>query len=264
MKLTISALVVLTLVAFPATLVAQDQERICIPQFVDGTAGPFRWHTTLMIHNSEQTQTQARLRFFDNDGQPMEGLQLRERMGQGQSAQGGAGGLFETRPLGEGATRSYRSQGEGQFQAGYCLIESDVPLQVHARLQLYGTEGTLIGESGIIPTPQFRAGGFFADRTEGREVGFALMNSAQQGTAACTMEVWEEDGTEPLGTYDLELGPHSQTARYLKELFPDVLADGSGFVRISCDRPVCALALHLHGFQMLQIPVYIDEPEVNP
>lgn len=260
-----SAKIALILVLmFSASLVGQDQERICIPQFVDGAAGPFRWHTTLMIHNQEATQTQARLRFFDNQGQPMEGLKLRERMGQGPQAQGGPGGQFETRPLGQGATRSYRSSGEGQFQAGYCLIDSDVPLQVHARLQLYGWDGMLIGESGIIPGPQFRSGGFFADRTEGREVGFALMNSAQQQGALCTLEVWEEDGTEPLGTYELELGPHSQIARYLKELFPDVLADDSGFVKIACDSPVCALALHLHGFQMLQIPVFVDENEVDP
>jgi len=191
----------------------------------------------------------------------MEGLKLRERMGQGPNAEGGPGGQFDTRPMGGGATRSYRSTGEGQFQAGYCLIESDVPIQVHARLQLYESNGNLIGESGIIPGRQFRAGGFFADRTEGREIGIAFMNSNEQAGASCTLEVYEEDGTEPLGTYDLELGPHSQIARYLKELFPDVLADGSGFVKISCDNPVCALVLHLHGFQMLQIPVFV---ETNP
>lgn len=251
------------LLMFSALLIAQDQERICIPQFLDGEAGPYRWHTTLMIHNQEQTQTQARLRFFDTEGEPMEGLKLRERMGHGQHAQGGPGGMFETRPLGEGATRSYRSGGEGQFQAGYCLVESDVPLQVHARLQLHGPDDNLIAESGIIPTRQFRFGGFFADRTEGREVGFAFMNPEQQG-ASCTLEVWEEDGEEPLDTFELELGPHSQIARYLKELFPEVLADDSGFVKITCDSPVCALALHLHGFQMLQIPVFVNETQVNP
>lgn len=256
-------IVLMCFMTFSAFLLAQEQERVCVPQFLDGTAGAYRWQTTLMIHNQEQIQTQARLRFYDNEGQPMEGLQLREQMGHGGHAQGGPGGQFETRPLGAGAARSYRSGGEGQYQAGYCLIESDDPLQVHARLQLYGEGGKLIGESGIIPAPQFRFGGFFADRTEGREVGFALMNSDQEATT-CTFEVYAEDGTEPLGTYDLELGPHSQIARYLKELFPDVLADGSGFVKITCDSPVCALVLHLHGFQMLQIPIFINGTEVNP
>lgn len=254
----------MTLMMCSAFLIAQDQERVCIPQFLDGTAGPYRWNTTLMIHNQEQLQTQAQLRFFDTEGTPMEGLQLRERMGKGQHAQGGPGGQFETRPLGQGATRSYRSGGEGPFQAGYCLIESDRPLQVHSRLQLYGSDGTLIAETGIIPTPQFRSGGFFVDRTENREIGFALMNSAQQGGANCTLEIYEEDGTEPLETYELELGPHSQIARYLKEFFPEILADGSGFVKINCDAPVCALALHLHGFQMLQIPVFVNDVEINP
>lgn len=55
------------------------------------------------------------------------------------------------------------------------------------------------------------------------------------------------------------MGPHAQTARFMRELFPGILTDGVGFVRVTCDNPICPLALHLRGLAMTQIPV-VSEP----
>ena len=238
---------------------AQSEEQVCLPQFVDGTFGPFSWRTTVVLQNQQQTQAQVRLHFYDNNGQPMNGLMLRERLGKGQQGMVGPNGQFDARLLSGQAMRSYRSEGGGPFQAGYCIVESANRVRAHAMIQLFDAQGSLVSETGIIPGAQFRFGSFFADQTEDKGVGLALANSSQTQTAACTIQLFEEETEDLLGETDVQLGPGSQTAQFLFELFPGLLTGEVGFVRISCDKPVCALALQLRGLEMLQIPVFVED-----
>jgi hypothetical protein len=64
-----------------------------------------------------------------------------------------------------------------------------------------------------------------------------------------------------LGALGCRAGSHAQIARFLFELFPQLLNDEGIFVRITCPDPVCALVLNLHGFEMFQIPVFLVGPE---
>ncbi len=247
-----------------ALTLAQDQTQICVPQFVDGALGPYRWQTSLILQNQDQTQAQARLHFLDNNGQPLSGILLRERLGQGQQMGAGSGGQLETVPINGRTMRSYRSESMGPLQAGYVLIESQNRIQAHAMLHLYDAQGNLVSETGIIPGPQFRSGGFLADQTDGKGLGLALLNPSAEQAAMCSLELYEEDGETPLGTVDVELAPRAQIARILLELFPELLTGEVGFVRVSCDSPVCALALQLRGLQMLQIPVFVENGDSIP
>ena len=117
-----------------------------------------------------------------------------------------------------------------------------------------------MAEVGITPGPQFRMGSFYAGTSEGALIGMSLTNPSLDQTVTVSVEVVSEDGTV-LGTTDVTLGPHSQIAKFLFELFPQLLTDEGVFVRITSPDPICALVLNLHGFEMFQIPVFVVDPQ---
>ncbi len=236
---------------------ALAQTQVCVPQFLDGSAGPFQWRTTLILQNQDQTQAQVRLNFYDNNGTPIQ-LEMRRRGGSGSPAHAGPGGQFDPEPIRARAAVGYQSGGGGAMQAGYAMIQSQNRIQVQSRLQLLDGVGNIVSEAIVVPGQQFRRAAFYADQADGAGIGLALTNASTNQTAICTLEVIGSDGVTVLGTTQINLGPHSQTARFLFELFPD-LTDEVGFVRITCSEPVCALALHLRGLVMAQIPIVIED-----
>jgi len=240
-----------------ATALAQTQ--VCVPQFLDGSAGPFQWRTTLVLQNQDQTQAQVRLNFYDNNGDPIHQFEMRRRGGSGPQSQVGPNGQFDPEPIRARAAVAYQSGGQGPMQAGYVMIQSQSRIQVQSRIQLFDETGNILSEAIVIPGQQLRRAGFYADQTDGAGIGLALANPSGNQTAVCTLEVIGSDGVTVLGTTQIPLAPHSQTAQLLFELFPSLLTDEVGFVRITCSEPVCALALHLRGLQMAQIPVVIEE-----
>jgi hypothetical protein len=240
-----------------ATVLAQTQ--VCVPQFLDGNSGPFQWRTTLVLQNQDQAQAQVQLNFYDNNGTPMRQFEMRRRGGPGSQAQVGPGGQFDPEPIRAGFAVGYQSGGQGALQAGYVSIQSQNRIQVQSRLQLFDSVGNLISEAIVVPGEQFSRSGFYADQAGGAGIGLALTNPSANQTAICTLEIIGADGIAVLGTTQIALGPHSQTARFLFELFPSILTDDVGFVRITCSEPVCALALQLRGLAMAQIPVVIED-----
>lgn len=54
-------------------LPALGQNEVCIPLYVDGVTGSYRWETTLVISNQEQTGAEFRLHFYDSNGQTIPG-----------------------------------------------------------------------------------------------------------------------------------------------------------------------------------------------
>lgn len=239
-------------------LLGQSQDEICVPQFVNGSLGPFRWETTVMIQNQEQAQAQIQLRFFQNDGQALNNFQFRTRMGFGKQFQVGSNGLLTPDPVRERSMMSLRSAGQGPLQIGFCLIQSQGRIQAQARLHVYDSSGTLLHEAALSNPGRFLQGSFFADLTDGRQMGVVVTNPSAETTANCRLEIFAEDGVEALGSVDLQMGPHSQSSKYLFEYFPDLLTGDVGFVRITCDNPVCALALQLKGLSMLQVPIFVE------
>jgi len=238
--------------------VAFGQTDICIPQFLDGVAGPFRYRTTLVMQNQEQNQAQVQLQFYDNNGAPMQQFMMNRRGMHGGQSPVGPNGQFSPDPIQSQGAVGYRSGGEGGFQAGFVQIQSQSRIQSHARLQLFDSSGSLLSETNIIPGPQFRNGSFYADRADGAMIGLAFTNTSVDQTATCTLEIYADDGTL-LNTTQIVLGPRSQTAQFLSQIFPNVLTNDAGYVRISCNNPICALALHLRGLGMTQIPVAVED-----
>ena len=237
--------------------IAFGQTDICIPQFVDGIVGPLQYRTMVVLQNQEQNQAQVQLQFYDNNGAPMQQFMMHRRgMHGGQSP--ASNGQFTPDPIGPGGAMGYRSGGEGGFQVGFVQIQSQSRIQAHTRAQLFDLSGNLLSETNIIPGPQFHNGSFYADRADGAGIGLALTNISGNQTTICTLEIFADDGTL-LDTTQITLGPHSQIAQFLFQIFPDILTDDVGYVRISCDNPICALALHLRGFGMTQIPVVVED-----
>jgi hypothetical protein len=140
-------------IAVPFVALAQTSAPICVPQFVDGTSGPVRWQTTLMVHNQDMTQTQIRLHFYRSDGQPLQTM-VNERERSRQRIQTGPDGEASTN-LGPRTAASFRSLGRGPLQTGSCLIESPARIQVHSMIHLYDAQGNLLQETGVVSHPQF-------------------------------------------------------------------------------------------------------------
>lgn len=253
-------------VAFPILMIvvsappALAQTEICVPQFLNGASGGFTWRTMLVFENREQTQAQVQLRLFNNNGTPLQQLMMMRRGKPGQGGPVGPNGQFSPEPLRARTAAGYCSTGEGGFQAGSVMVQSQSRIQVHARLQLHDPAGNVVSETAITPGPAFRKGWFFADRTEGVQCGLALVNPAEDRTTVCTAEILADDGVTLLGSTPITLGPHSQTAQYLFELFPQILTGDVSLIRITCTDPVCALSLYLRGLEFFQIPVVIEDP----
>jgi hypothetical protein len=237
---------------------AVAQTQVCVPQFVDGIMGPFQWRTTLVLQNQDQMQSQVQLNFYDTNGAPFQGLAIMRRGGSGSHLQVGPAGQLDPEPIQAHSAAGYQSGGQGAMQAGYVMIQSQNRIHVQSRLQLMDSAGNVVSEAIVVPGAQFRQAGFYADRGDGTGIGLALTNPSASETAICTLEVIGFDESI-LGTTQIPLGPHSQTARFLSELFPGVLMDDVGFVRINCSEPVCALAIHMYGFLMSQIPIVIED-----
>jgi hypothetical protein len=247
--------IIVVLLAIPLIANGQTSTSICVPQFVDGSSGPVRWQTTLMIHNQDMTQTQVRLRFYRNDGQPQQ-MMINERERLRRRIQAGPDGQAGLDLSGRSAA-SFRSMGEGLLQAGSCLIDAPAQLQVHAMIHIYDNQRNLLGETGVVPHPQFRSGNVFADHSDRAEVGIALANPSGQSITA-TFEFVAEDGTTVLGSFQVTLGPHAQIARFVREMFP-AFPEGIGFVRITTSSPVCGLVLRFRGLDLSQLPVFINQ-----
>jgi len=249
-----SYLISLVVLALAAPSFAQTT--LCVPQFVDGTSGSIRWQTTLILMNQEQTQAQVQLQFHDNSGAPIRQLRMTRAHGQGPVQGIDPNGQFSPEPIRARSMIALQSSGEGGLQTGYVTVQSQQRIQVQSRLQVTDQNGNLLGEVGVTPGAQFRMGSFYAGTSEGALVGMSLANPSADQTVTSTVEVVAEGGTI-LGTTDVTLGPHSQIARFLFELFPQLLTDEGVFVRITSQDPVCALVLNLHGLEMFQIPVFV-------
>lgn len=239
--------------------ISMAQTQVCVPQFVDGDAAGFQFRTTLVLHNQDQNQAQVQLSFYDEKGVPFSQMAMTRRGGSGSGSQVGPGGQFNPEPIRARFAVAYQSGGQGPLQVGHVMIQSQNRIQVESRFQLHDEIGNLLSEAIVVPGQQFHQGSFYADRSDGAGIGLALTNPSATQTTICTVEIIDSDGNSVLGTTQITLGPHSQTARYLFELFPEILEDDVGFVRITCSEPVCALALHLRGLVMAQIPVVIED-----
>ena len=99
---------------------------------------------------------------------------------------------------------------------------------------------------------------------QGQGVAFAFTNPDPDLINTCTVELFEEEGTEPIGSVDMEIGPRSQIGQFLFDMFPGLLTGEVGFVRVTCDSPICGVALQLRGLQMLQIPIVVEVEEAAP
>jgi hypothetical protein len=250
-----SIIAIVLALALPFAAPAQTSSSICIPQFVDGTAGPVRWQTTLIIQNQETTQAQIRLHFYRSDGQPSQ-TTLNERERLRRRIQAGADGAAAT-DLGPGAAGSFRSGGQGPLQTGSCLVDSPARIQAHSMIHLYDGQGNLLQETGIVSQPQFRIANVFVDQADNAAVGLAVANPSDQSISA-TFEFIAEDGTTVLGSFEVTLGPHAQIARFVREMFPN-FPEGIGFIRITTSSPVCGMALRLRGLDLSQVPVFINQ-----
>ena len=254
MSLGIVSLLFLTASAFA-------QSELCIPQFLDGVAGPFQYRTTLVIQNQEQNQATVQFQFYDSNGLPMQQFMMNRRNGSGGQGPVGPNGQFNPAPVQNRAAVGYRSAGEGGLQSGFVMIRSQDRIRAHAQLQLFDHAGNILSETNVVPGAPFRQGSFYADRSDGAGIGLALTNPADNQAVVVTLEIMAEDDVTVLGTAQVTLGPHAQIAQYIFELFPNILTDDIGYIRITSSNPVCALVLHLRGFSMNQIPVVIEDPD---
>lgn len=237
----------------------EAQTDIWLPQFIDGEAGGLRWQTTLVFHNETTTQAQVMLHLYNTDGQPLSGIMMNRFGSGGMQFQFGPNGQFNPNPINMRSMLAYRSSGSGTFRSGLLQIQSQDQIQAHMMLHVYDSDGNLISETGVVPNAPFVAGNFWVNPSGGARFGLALANPSETAPATVTLDFFEEDGTTPVGSVNLDLGPRTQIARFVDEWLQTFAPITIGFVRITATSPICSVVIQFRDLDMTQIPILIEE-----
>ena len=142
------------------------------------------WKTTIVLENSGSTPAQARLNFFDNDGNALP-LPLRFPESPGDDI---VAATLE-RTLGAGATLTIESGGPDSqpLQVGWAQLLSDGSVSGFA---IFGTGSDNYDQEAAVPLETRGSGSYvlWFDNTGGMVVGVALANiSAQPATVEVTI-----------------------------------------------------------------------------
>ena len=97
----------------------------------------------------------------------------------------------------------------------------------------------------------------FIDHTDGAQVGFAIANPSGTRPATVTMQFLGEDGVTMLDSAQVQLGPRSQMARYVNEVFPGMLTGIVGSLRINSPSAVCGMGLRMRGENLSEDPMFV-------
>ena len=211
------------------------------PQIGDGANTDDRvlFQTTLILVNSGEA-TSSLVEFFDSSGDPLqltlEGL--------------GRGAVFPI-PLSRGQSISARTSGEGELKVGYARVTTTDQVSGTAVFAATDTRfDTILFEAGVPAVAGLFEFSVFVDSLEDRDTGLALVYAATEnidpaGEANLTLTLFDRD-TNVIGTSEMKLTRGQHTARFIRELFPEIaeqVGEMQGILKVSSDQPVAAVTL---------------------
>jgi hypothetical protein len=147
---------------------------------------------------------------------------------------------------------------------GYAVIESDVPVDPVAVFRVFGTEGGVISEAGIVSVNAgiFAVGGVRRAMTDDVNTAIAIVNISSLENLIF-IRIYNESGQVPASYSTLQilkLAPREQIARFISELFPALQSqDFKGSVSVSSSQPIAAALLRTRaGLPVASVPAGLD------
>lgn len=211
------------------------------------------WKTTIVLVNSSPTPAQARLNFFDEDGNA---LRLPLTLVQSPSADPVVSSTFE-RTLGAGASLAVECQGPDSqpVQVGSAQLLSDGSVSGFA---IFGTRAGDHDQEAVVPLEARNSASYvlWFDNTAGMVVGLALANiSTQAATVAVTIR--DESGSV-IGTDAITLAAQGHTSFELPKRLPQT-AQRRGTVEFhtAATGQISVLGLRFNPGAFTTIPVMV-------
>lgn len=209
------------------------------------------WKTTIVLVNSGSAPAQARLNFFDDNGNP---LPLPLTFPSSPSALSILTSTLD-RTVGAGASLTIESGGQvgQQTQTGWAQLLSDGNLSGFA---IFGMGAGGYDQEAVVPLETRSAGSYvlWFDNTGGLDVGVAVANiSLQPATVAVTIR--DESGAV-IGTDTVSMPAQGHTSFELpKRLAPTAQGRGTVEFRTTASGQIAVLGFRFNSVAFTTIPV---------
>ena len=234
-------------------LAAQQQE-IFVPQVVagrDSVSGLFL-QTTFYMWSESDTEIEAQIDLFTNDGRPMNAFLL--KAGPPAMPEFGSSGTLTiyahgaTRP--ETTTAWYRPPEEIPFLVGWAKVTTSAPVGLIVTLSsvdIFEGSSRVVTSTSLTPDPvgvQFSTYGLV---TTNAKTGLAILNPSPTEVSEVRIRYFNTLGFDK-GEVLVTLPPRGKVVEFLdeKDFFPDILSL-EGTLVITGSRPVSAVAIRVDG-----------------
>ncbi len=220
-RLSLSVMLILSVAA-----IGYGQTTFYFPQVANGLqGGVVKWRTTIFITNPAASGTASgTISFFQDTGTavatfPSPGTAFNSIVltdETGATANSGNSIPFQ---IAAGYSKKYVSTGDGNYQGGFALVQSNATVNGTAIFSQFDASGTnLLGEAGVPASPAVPKQILFADTLNNYDVGFALANpQASQVTVTLTLL---NTMAQQVATTTRSLGSNNHFAQFIGDVFP--------------------------------------------
>lgn len=225
----ITVIAALIFISFPALGQTTPAPRLRYAQVVNGQQGSSTYVVTLLVQNPQNAQVEAFIETFD-DANPANKMDL----GFKTSCNLPTDNTFFLPP--KGACR-FDSNGAGLLKTGWIRVTStDTVSNLGGYLNYTFYLGnpannTPLFTVGVSPSPVYDHFSFPVTRNAStlEDIGFAMANPFLDGPVSMHMRLMDGNGAL-VGVTDINLATAGHLARFMSELFPDVLGSATNFV----------------------------------
>ncbi len=149
----------------------------------------------------------------------------------------------------------------GQIKSGYLIITPDTASSAPTVTFTYGTisQGSVQSQAGIIPTMMATDASMFVEviPSISRNIGVAIANPGNSVNAV-TLTLRDESGIVLGSPANISVSAHQQVAKFVSELFGDVIANGfRGSLRMQSATPFAVAGLRFSGAIFSTLPVAV-------
>ncbi len=199
--------------------------------------------TVFMVTNQNQESLTITIQLFQDNGSPLS-----------LTIEGETASTFQKIVPAGGTLRLATSNG-ATLVAGWARLTADKPVAAQVLFDIFSGP-SLVTQAAVESTSPVRLVEGFAQAEPGTQTGIAFANLSETGSIRIRITLRKADGTD-LGTAEIELGPHGQTASIFATLFPQAGDFGSGSFTVQSSGPMAITILQQTGLVLGSLP-FID------
>jgi hypothetical protein len=221
-----------------------------IAQVADGEQGPELWMQSsfLILNQNRNEPASVEIRFYDDDGVPME-LRIN----------GSSTSVYQVMVPKNGSTKITTDGKGAALRIGSATISASTEVGAQVFFQIFLGD-TLITQAAIEPTGSMQSVDIFADydvskgvTMESPRTGYAIANLSKSTPVEIAIWLYPEDGSDPIWSHVFQLPARGHTARYLDQDFPSD-KPFRGTARITAGGSITVTALQAQGVLIGTLP----------